>query len=186
MEPLPPERFDLGDALLRWTVPADVPAMVAGARASFAELTPWMVWAPTLDALNQESMADFVDRATAERSAGGSTVAYSLWEQDAGAFLGGIGLHERIGPGGIEIGYWLVTSATGRGLVSRSAALLTDAALATPGVDRVEIHCDEANDASAAVPRRLGFDLVDVVDDAEFAIRSRRLMIWRRTAPAST
>jgi RimJ/RimL family protein N-acetyltransferase len=33
-------------------------------------------------------------------------------------------------------------------------------AVAMPGIDSVEIHCDPGNNASAAVPRRLGFRLL--------------------------
>jgi RimJ/RimL family protein N-acetyltransferase len=34
---------------------------------------------------------------------------------------------------------------------------LIDAAFSVPGIDRVEIHHDKANQASAGVPRKLGF-----------------------------
>jgi hypothetical protein len=37
------------------------------------------------------------------------------------------------------------------------AWLLTDAALELPGVTHVEIHHDKANQASAGIPRKLGF-----------------------------
>ena len=36
---------------------------------------------------------------------------------------------------------------------------MTPVALGLPGVTRVEIHCDEANAASAAIPRKLGYRL---------------------------
>ncbi|MCU1353791.1 MAG: putative acetyltransferase [Acidimicrobiales bacterium] len=182
MEPLPPERFDLGDALLRWVRPDDAAAIAAAARASYERLTPWMVWASSLDVLTEEAMTEFLTSTLAERAAGRSA-NYSFRTADDTACLGGIGVHERIGPGGVEIGYWLADGATGRGLVTRGATLLANAALACDGIDRVEIHCDEANERSAAVPERLGFDLDQVVDDGEFAIRSGRLMIWVRTSP---
>jgi RimJ/RimL family protein N-acetyltransferase len=50
-----------------------------------------------------------------------------------------------------------------------------------PGVTRVEIHCDEANIASNAIPRKLGYRL-DRIDDHEPEApgeRGRRL-IWVR------
>jgi RimJ/RimL family protein N-acetyltransferase len=61
----------------------------------------------------------------------------------------------------MEIGYWLDRAATGRGYATEAARTLVDLALSIPGIDRVEIHCDPRNRASAAVPRRLGFELVD-------------------------
>ncbi|MCU1453628.1 MAG: putative acetyltransferase [Acidimicrobiales bacterium] len=182
MRPLPPERFDLGDALLRWVRPDDAAAMATAARASFERLRHWMVWATSLDLLTEETMARFVADTLADRERGASA-NYALRTPDDTITLGGIGVHERVGPGALEIGYWLADGATGRGLITRAAALLTDAALECEGVDRVLIKCDEANERSAAVPRRLGFRLDGLVDDDRFAIQSGRLMIWVRDEP---
>ncbi|MFF1482503.1 GNAT family N-acetyltransferase [Streptomyces sp. NPDC058301] len=63
----------------------------------------------------------------------------------------------RIGPGGLEIGYWIHPAWTGQGLATMAAAALLREAFRLPGVELVEIHQDEANKASGAVPRRLGF-----------------------------
>jgi RimJ/RimL family protein N-acetyltransferase len=38
------------------------------------------------------------------------------------------------------------------------AALLSDAAFTVAGITHVEIHHDKANQASAGVPRKLGFE----------------------------
>jgi RimJ/RimL family protein N-acetyltransferase len=53
---------------------------------------------------------------------------------------------------------------TGRGYATACARALTQAGLALCDVVRVEIHTDEANAISAAVPRRLGYRL-DRVDE---------------------
>ncbi len=93
--------------------------------------------------------------------------------------VGGTGLHRRIGEDGLEIGYWRRADAGGRGLVTTWSAALTRAAFALDGVERVEIHCDEANVASAAVPRRLGFTLERIEDKPIAAPGERgRSMIW--------
>ena len=86
--------------------------------------------------------------------------------------IGEIGLHRRSadgrsgtdgnelpGDGGMEIGYWIDTRYSGRGLGTEAAGLLTDLALGLPGITRTEIHCDVANQASAAIPRKLGYQL---------------------------
>ena len=63
----------------------------------------------------------------------------------------------------------------------RSAAALTDVAFTLPGIDRVEIHCDEANTASAAIPRRLGYRLDRIEDEPVTAPGEHgRTMIWVR------
>jgi len=74
-----------------------------------------------------------------------------------GAFAGGIGLMARIGPGGLEIGYWVHRAFTRRGLATAASAALVEQAFRLPGVDRVEIVHDELNVASGGVPRKLGF-----------------------------
>ena len=101
-------------------------------------------------------------RAFIERGAGDwtSQTAFNWLIVDAGNdLIGAISLMDRIGPGGLEIGYWLRTDATGRGVMTRATAAVTDLGLALPGIERIEIHCDAANVRSAAVPRRLGFRL---------------------------
>jgi RimJ/RimL family protein N-acetyltransferase len=85
----------------------------------------------------------------------GGDAVYGMFE--AGAVVGGCGLHRRRGPHGLDIGYWVGRASTGRGVGTEAARLLTTAALAVPGVDHVEIHHDPANLASGAIPRRLGY-----------------------------
>jgi RimJ/RimL family protein N-acetyltransferase len=93
--------------------------------------------------------------------------------------VGSIGLHARIGAGALEIGYWIHSAFTGHGIATTCAGALTTAALALPDVTRVEIHCDEANVRSAAIPRRLGYRLARV-EPAQITAPGEvgRDMIW--------
>ena len=69
-----------------------------------------------------------------------------------GPILGMFGLHRRVGPTAIEVGYWLHPGYLGRGYATRSVGVLTEVALSLQDVDRIEIHTDdEANTASAAI-----------------------------------
>jgi len=100
-------------------------------------------------------------------------------EEDA--LVGAIGLHRRVGDAGIEIGYWIAEAQTRRGFGTAAAEALTAVALELPGVRRVEIHCDEANAASAAIPRKLGYRLDRVIaHEPEAPGESGRRMIWVR------
>jgi RimJ/RimL family protein N-acetyltransferase len=56
-----------------------------------------------------------------------------------------------------EIGYWVHKEHTNQGLATEVSAALTQVAMVIDQVQRVEIHCDPCNTASAAVPRKLGF-----------------------------
>jgi RimJ/RimL family protein N-acetyltransferase len=141
-------------------------------------LRPWMPWADAApDTLEerQQRIAGW------ERDwlAGGDGF-YGIFVD--GRVAGGCGLHRRLGPDGLEIGYWLHAAFTGRGVMTSAAAMLTGAAFTVPGVSLVEIHHDRANVRSAGVPRRLGFTLVDEVEreaqaPAEIGIECR----WRMT-----
>lgn len=85
-------------------------------------------------------------------------LAAGFWELATGRYLGGCHLYPRNwDAGSFEIGYWVRASATGRGYVTETVGLLADYALTALGAHRVAIYCDERNERSAAVPRRLGF-----------------------------
>jgi RimJ/RimL family protein N-acetyltransferase len=77
-----------------------------------------------------------------------------------GRIAGGCGLHRRLAEDGLEIGYWIHARFVRQGLATRAVALLTEAALALPGITHVEIHHDKANEASGAIPRKLGFEFL--------------------------
>jgi RimJ/RimL family protein N-acetyltransferase len=185
----PPESIDAGLVLLRREQPADAPALAAAVRDSLGNLEPWMPWA-TPDAATVESQAARGAEAAAawERGtdfvyllrppAGGSGAHPAAGDEPV---LGVIGLHRRIGPGGIEIGYWTHTAHQGRGYMGAAAKAATEAAAGLAGVRRVEIHTDEANRRSAAIPQKLGFrlDRVDV-RPPQAPAETGRLQIWIR------
>ena len=77
----------------------------------------------------------------------------------------------------VELGYWLDASATGQGLITEAARALLDVARELPQVLHAEIHCDAANERSAAVPQRLGFHLATV---------EHSLQVWRLPFPQAT
>jgi RimJ/RimL family protein N-acetyltransferase len=152
---VPPETVDLDGFHLRRSTQADTDALHDAVKVSFAELHPWMPWCT--EPVEIASQREFIERSEKDWA---DQTAFNWLIVDAGGHLiGTIGLMDRVGPGGLEIGYWLRTDATGRGVMTRAAARITDIALGLPGIDRVEIHCDAANVASAAVPRRLGYRL---------------------------
>ncbi len=129
----------------------DLDAIVQAVTDSADHLRPWLPWAENY---SPESAAEFLDSSTRDWVNG---IAYSYAITTTGALAGGIGLMARIGPGGLEIGYWVHQAFTRRGLATAAAAALVAQAFRLPGVDRLEIVHDELNVASAGVPRKLGF-----------------------------
>ncbi len=138
--------------LRRWRS-SDVGPLTKALAESTEHLRPWMEW------IAQEPMDPEKRRALIERWdqdwSGGGDVVLGVFLDDQ--IVGGCGLHGRIGPGGLEIGYWIHPGFTRRGLATEAAGLLTGGALSVSGIDHVEIHHDRANVASSGVPRKLGF-----------------------------
>jgi ribosomal-protein-serine acetyltransferase len=151
----PPESVPLpGDEGVTLVRAADVPAdeFYAAIDASRAHLEPWMVWARGYVPRQADEFVVHVQQAWDS----GQEFTYALVDED-GTVTGAVGLHRRIGEGGLEVGYWVRADRVRRGLATRAAAAVTDAAFALDGVDHVEIHHDEANEPSGRVPARLGF-----------------------------
>lgn len=144
--------------------------------ANLEHLRPWMPWAQ--DVPTERAQAEFVHRSMAEWDAG-EGFAFWLREDETGEMAGCAGLHGRLGRHALEIGYWVSATKVRRGYATASARALTTAAFALPGIERVEIHCDEANVASAGVPRRLGYALARVDDrPVEAPGETGRQMVW--------
>ena len=145
--------------------------------ASLDHLKPWMAWA-TREAAEPRTQLIRVAEAD-ELWETGTDFIYSILLPPEQTVIGEIGLHQRAGEDGIEIGYWIDARYAGQGLGTEAARMLTEEALALPGVTRVEIHCDEANQASAAIPRKLGYRL-DRIDphQPESPGEQGRRMVW--------
>lgn len=171
----PPEELPAGPVTLVRYRGDETGALLRAASESLDHLRPWMPWAaepPTLEAQSAWVRQSVDQWATGEM--------FSYWLRGPGGELvGGAGLHRRLGPGAVEIGYWVRADRTRRGYATAAAAALTTAGFSLPGIERVEIHCDEANVASAGVPKRLGYRLDRVEDDAVQAPgETGRSMVW--------
>lgn len=150
-----PERVAGSDELLlrRWQL-SDADALSRAVAESADHLRPWMGWIAE-EPMPPERRLVRIAEWERDRSRGGDVLLGVFRD---GQVVGGCGLHRRIAPDGLEIGYWIHAAHVRRGLATRAVGLLTDAALALPGITHVEIHHDKANHASGGVPRKLGFE----------------------------
>lgn len=178
----PPERIILDELLIRRWQPADLLPRWKAMTASFDHLRPW--WDDSLlDLATVDGQRTYGEQAMRWPTERGS-FRYGIFDL-AETVLGGADLHDRIGYGAIELGYWCHVSHTGNGVITRAAAALTEIALALPAIDRVEIHCDATNTRSAAVARRIGFRLDRIGPREKTApADSGRAMCWIRHRPA--
>lgn len=180
----PPELIRLpGGVSLRRRAIGDAPELNAAVRANLEHLRPWMPWAKLEPSLEQSTA--MVEAGVASWAEGTDFMYLVGLDAAPGSVIGAFGLHGRIGAGALEIGYWIHVDHVGRGIATAGAKALTEAALALPGIERVEIHCDNANTASSAVPRKLGYRLDQVIDSAITApSESGRKQIWVVERPA--
>jgi len=147
-----------GSVLLSRNSVDDAPDVVAAMTESLAHLRPWMPWATDANA-TVEAQVLRLGEVWASWDAGTDFVYVLRLLEGGESVLGVIGLHRRVGPGAIEIGYWTHVAHTGQGYMSAAAKAATGAAVELADVDRVEIHTDLANVRSAAIPRKLGYRL---------------------------
>lgn len=182
---VPPRRIDTPRLVVRAWESADAPVLLATIERNLDHLMPWIPWAPDFPKPLEVMFAD-IERFQREFDEG-VTWIYGLFRLSDDALVGGIGLHPRIGAGGVEIGYWLDQAATGNGYVTEATAALVDMAFAHDAVRHIEIRCDPRNVASAAVPARTGFVLTGIVeqqmgDGANQTVR--KSMVWRKERPS--
>jgi len=157
-----PERIETERLLLQRHAVQDAPALKAAVDANIEHLRAWMPWAmeePSPLSAMEERIQKF--RASFNTS---EDWGYTIRRVGSPAIIGSCGLHARIGPNALEIGYWLDARETGHGYATEATAALIVAAFATGVVDRIEIRCDPMNLASAAIPRRLGFTYVTTLE----------------------
>jgi RimJ/RimL family protein N-acetyltransferase len=172
----PPERIEIDELVLRRYVPADVMALHEAHLVSYEHLKPWMPWSAEPPKIEDEET--FVAR-SATGWAAGTDCNYGIFDAGDGILLGALGIHARVGPEALEIGYWVHVDHTGKGVITRAAAAVTRVIVEIDGIERVEIHCDAANKPSAAVPRRLGYRL-DRIEGGEIEALAEtgRRMSW--------
>jgi RimJ/RimL family protein N-acetyltransferase len=172
----PPRELPAGRVTLRAFTGEEAPVLTALVTRNLEHLRPWMPWAQ--DAPTVEANVAYIRQSIDEWERG---VSYGYWLQEdgSGEMVGCAGLHSRIGRGGLEIGYWVSRDRVRIGYATASARALTTAAFGVPKIGRVEIHCDEANVASAGVPRRLGYRLERVIDvTAQAPSETGRHQVW--------
>jgi ribosomal-protein-serine acetyltransferase len=166
--------------LRHWRV-EDAGAQARAIGESLEHLRPWMPWAADEPKPPEERVA-MIRGWEAERRAGTGEY-FAVWLD--GAVVGSCGLHRRIGPSGIEIGYWIHPAHLRRGLATEVARQLCERAFAEPEIDHVEIHHDRANVASGGVPAKLGFELVGDTPRAPQAPGEEGVeRVWRLTRAA--
>lgn len=173
-----PDVVRCADLVVRRWRAEDAAALGRAVAESIDHLRPWMPWVAH-EPLTGEQRRALIAEWDQGWDAGGDAV-YGVFLD--GAVVGGCGLHVRSGPGVRDIGYWIHVDHVGRGFATAVARGLTDAAFTLQQITAVDIHHDQANRASAGVPRRLGFRRISEQPDAVSAPAEAGVdCTWRMT-----
>jgi RimJ/RimL family protein N-acetyltransferase len=158
-----PSRIETERLVLRPWVAEDLEALHDALTESVEHLKPWIPWAtpkaPTLEQTEARLgiwLDEFIN---------GDTFLYAAFDRADPALVGGIGFFPRIGPGALEIGYWMRLSRAGSGFATEATKAMTSAGLRLRGIERMEIHLDPANVSSRRVPEKLGYRLLEIRDE---------------------
>jgi len=112
---------------------------------------------------------------------------FHLFEKSTGQLLGGAGLLRTVWETPkTEVGYWIRSSAAGRGYAREAVLALVDYAFTQMQVVRVELIADEANLASRRVAERCLFELEGILRQDRRATDGslRNTCVYARLRPA--
>lgn len=151
-----PHRFEdavLRDADLQLDALTDHDAPSIAEACSDPQIQSWL---PLPNPYSHEDALFYINQMACSSWEGGGGIERAI--RLDGRFVGVIGLKGTSWEAAkTEAGYWLAPWTRGRGVMTRALCLLTDWALDTQGIGRVEVHVAPGNDASLQVARRAGF-----------------------------
>lgn len=78
-----------------------------------------------------------------------------------------------------EIGYWIASGMSGKGIITKSTAALTNLGLVTLGLEKIVIKADSNNTASNKVAEKLGYHLAGQEQSAEHGL----INVWKISQP---
>ena len=138
---------------MRILTEADAPALFAAVEKDRPHLDAWLRWTPTL-----RSPEDARALLAGIDAAGGFHMG--LFDEDlvGGVICWNLHAHHRSS----EVGYWLASSATGKGRATTAVAQVVDDLFRNRDVHRIEMLTAEANLRSRALCERLSFRLESV------------------------
>lgn len=171
-------RIETEHLVMRCWSPADAPVLRAALDVCDAHLRPMIPFMKD----EPRSLQETVQWLRGHRAAFdlGKMYRYAVYDTEEQNLLGENMLLARVGPGGLEIGYWTHKDSVGRGIATEASSAMIRVAFEIEKVNRVEIMCAPQNLASASIPARLGFTheatLKKRALDSEGEIQD--LMVW--------
>lgn len=140
--------------LLRPHEARDLEPLFEAVRESIAEISPWLPWCHA--GFSKDELAGFIEisrNGWADRS----QYQFAILDAEANLVLGGISLNHIAKPNRLaNMGYWVRTSATKRGVAREAVKLVAAYGFRELGLTRIEIAAIPQNVASCRVAERAG------------------------------
>jgi ribosomal-protein-serine acetyltransferase len=140
--------------LLRPHEVRDLDPLFAAVLESIAEISPWLPWCHP--AFSKDELAGFIEvsrKGWADRS----QYQFAIFDAATERALGGISLNHIAKSNRLaNMGYWVRTSVTGRGIASEAVKLIAGYGFRELGLTRIEIAAIPQNVASCRVAERVG------------------------------
>lgn len=137
---------------IRLYEPADAQELQAAVLESAEEVGRWLGWCHPAYSLDEARSWIETQR---EQTRQGLAYAFAI-RSEAGGYLGGCGVNQinanRFG----NLGYWVRTSAMGRGIAPAAARLVADQVFRETDLIRLEVVCAVGNVRSQRVAEKLG------------------------------
>ena len=147
-------RLTDGNILVRPVRLEDAEALFEAVRESIPEVSPWLPWCHENYAIEEtrEFLRSRVDPEQFEEA-----YSFGIFDQPSERFLGGVGLNfiNRVHQIA-NLGYWVRTSASGKGVASKATRLVARFGFAELGLQRIEIIAAVSNIASQRVAEKAG------------------------------
>jgi len=143
-----------GNIILRPCFPHDAEALYAAIRESIADVSKWAPWC------SPDYSMDHCKPWLESRSdawAKGNEYDFVILDARDGSLLGGCGIYEiNHTHNYANLGYWVRSSRTGKGIATMAVALLAKYGLEILGFTRIEIVAAVDNNASQRVAEKAG------------------------------
>lgn len=159
MMKLPPRKVVYNDQLeLRLMSPRDGHAIYQGVVESLPELKRFMKWSH-FDSDLSKACAIYAEFEA--KSLRGEEISFAGFDAESGEFLLCCSLlpGSRLNPLAFEIGYWVSTPKTGKGLATTAAKMLIALAFSEYLANRVSVVCNLENIRGLKVIENVGFRL---------------------------
>jgi ribosomal-protein-serine acetyltransferase len=139
----------------------DIDSLFSAVRESISEISPWLPWCHP--AFSKEELAGFVE-VSRNGWKDGSQFQFAIFDALTGSALGGISLNHIARANRLaNMGYWVRTSATGRGVATKAVKLVASYGFRDLSLTRIEIASIPENTASRRVAERAGAKFEAVV-----------------------